>query len=73
MNRRHLRKGVRGRPLRERGGDGQREVLGLKVGASEAELFWTNLLRSLNWRWLRGVKLVISDSQEGVRVGPRRS
>jgi putative transposase len=28
--------------------DGQREVLGLKVGASEAEPFWTEFLRSLN-------------------------
>ncbi len=27
--------------------DGQREVLGLKVGASEAEPFWTEFLRSL--------------------------
>jgi putative transposase len=42
--------------------DGQREVLGLKVGASEAEPFWTEFLRSLNRRGLRGVKLVISDS-----------
>jgi putative transposase len=28
--------------------DGQREVLGLKVGHSEAEPFWTEFLRSLN-------------------------
>ena len=39
--------------------DGQREVLGLKVGASEAEPFWTEFLRSLTRRGLRGVKLVI--------------
>ena len=45
--------------------EGQREVLGLKVGASEAEPFWTEFLRSLNRRGLRGVKLVISDSHEG--------
>ena len=42
--------------------DGQREVLGLKVGHSEAEPFWTEFLRSLNRQGLRGVKLVISDS-----------
>jgi putative transposase len=30
--------------------DGQREVLGLKVGASEAEPFWTEFLRSLKAR-----------------------
>ena len=47
--------------------DGQREVLGLKVGASEAEPFWTEFLRSLNRRGLRGVKLVISDSQSAAR------
>jgi putative transposase len=45
-----------------------REVLGLKVGASEAEPFWTEFLRSLNRRGLRGVKLVISDSHEGIKA-----
>jgi transposase-like protein len=35
----------------------QREVLGVKVGASEAEPFWTEFLRSLN---RRGVKLDLS-------------
>ena len=48
--------------------DGQREVLGLKVGPSEAEPFWTDFLRSLNRRGLRGVKLVISDSHEGIKA-----
>jgi putative transposase len=48
--------------------DGQREVLGLKVGASEAELFWTEFLRSQNRRGLRGVKLVISESHEGIKA-----
>ena len=48
--------------------EGQREVLGMKVGASEAEPFWTDFLRSLNRRGLRGVKLVISDSHEGVKA-----
>ncbi len=33
--------------------DGQREVLGLKVGASEAEPFWTEFLRSLNRRYMQ--------------------
>src|SRR3954451_11686618 len=49
--------------------EGQREVPGLKVGASEAEPFWTEFLRSLNRRGLRGVKLVISDSHEGIKAG----
>ncbi len=48
--------------------EGQREVLGLKVGPSEAEPFWTDFLRSLNRRGLRGVKLVISDSHEGIKA-----
>jgi len=48
--------------------DGRHEVLGLKVGASEAEPFWTDFLRSLNRRGLRGVKRVISDSHEGLKA-----
>jgi putative transposase len=52
--------------------EGQREVLGVKVGASEAEPFWTEFLRSLNRRGLRGVKLVISDSHEGTGRPPPR-
>jgi putative transposase len=45
--------------------DGRREVLGLAIGASEAETFWTEFLRKLARRGLRGVKLVISDAHEG--------
>ena len=41
---------------------GDREVLGLAVGDSEAETFWTEFLRSLRRRGLGGVRLVISDS-----------
>ena len=39
---------------------GRREVLGMTIGASEAETFWTEFLRALTRRGLRGVKLVIS-------------
>jgi len=46
---------------------GVREVLGMAVGPSEAEPFWTGFLRSLTRRGLRGVKLVISDSHEGLK------
>ena len=42
-------------------GDGRREVLGMAIGASEAETFWTDFLRSLARRGLRGVKLVRLD------------
>jgi putative transposase len=48
--------------------DGVREVLGMAVGPSEAEPFWTNFLRSLSRRGLRGVKLVISDAHEGLKA-----
>ena len=43
--------------------EGRREVLGMTVGPSEAETFWTAFLRSLSRRGLRGVKLVISDAR----------
>ena len=48
--------------------DGRREVLGLTVGASEAETFWAAFLRTLARRGLRGVKLVISDAHEGLKA-----
>jgi transposase-like protein len=48
--------------------DGRREVLGLTVGPSEAETFWTEFLRSLARRGLRGVKLVVSDGHEGIKA-----
>jgi transposase-like protein len=49
-------------------GDGRREVLGMTIGASEAETFWTEFLRQLARRGLRGVKLVISDAHEGLKA-----
>jgi transposase-like protein len=52
--------------------DGRREVLGMEVGPSEAEPFWTKFLRSLTNRGLRGVKLVISDSHEGLKAAARK-
>jgi transposase-like protein len=48
--------------------DGRREVLGLDIGPSEAETFWTAFLRKLARRGLRGVKLVISDAHEGLKA-----
>jgi len=49
-------------------GDGRREVLGMDIGPSEAETFWTAFLRTLARRGLRGVKLVISDAHEGLKA-----
>jgi len=40
--------------------DGRRELLGLKVGDSESEGFWSEFLVSLKQRGLSGGKLVIS-------------
>jgi transposase-like protein len=51
---------------------GRREILGLSIGPSEAETFWTEFLRSLARRGLRGVKLVISDSHEGIKAAVSR-
>src|SRR4030081_348768 len=48
--------------------DGRREVLGMDIGPSEAETFWTTFLRKLARRGLRGVKLVISDAHEGIKA-----
>jgi len=48
--------------------DGRREVLGMDIGHSEAEAFWTAFLRKLRQRGLRDVKLVISDAHEGLKA-----
>jgi putative transposase len=48
--------------------EGMREVLGMAIGPSEAEPFWTSFLRSLTRRGLRGVKLVISDAHVGLKA-----
>jgi putative transposase len=52
--------------------DGRREVLGLEVGRSEAETFWTEFLRGLVRRGLSGVKLVVSDASEGLKASIAR-
>src|SRR3954452_7802057 len=48
--------------------DGRREGLGMDIGPSEAETFWTAFLRKLARRGLRGVKLVVSDAHEGIKA-----
>jgi putative transposase len=48
--------------------DGVREVLGMAIGPSEAEPFWTSFLRSLMRRGLRGVKLVILHAHVGIKA-----
>lgn len=48
--------------------DGVQKVLRMAIGPRDAEPFWTNFLRSLTRRGLRGVKLVISDAHVGLRA-----
>ena len=52
--------------------DGKREIVGLHIGPSEAETFWSTFLKGLLRRGLRGVKLVISDAHEGLKGAIRR-
>jgi transposase-like protein len=52
--------------------DGKREIVGLHIGPSEAETFWSTFLKSLVRRGLSGVKLVISDAHEGLKAAIRR-
>jgi len=47
--------------------DGERQILGVDVGASEDRGFWTAFLRGLVKRGLAGVRLVISDAHEGLK------
>ena len=48
--------------------DGRREILGLGLGPSEAAVFWLDILRGLERRGLKSVKLVISDAHEGLKA-----
>ena len=52
--------------------DGGREVLGLMVGDSETEVFWSQFLRSLRERGLGGVRLVIADHHSGLVKAVRK-
>ncbi len=52
--------------------DGRREIIGLGLGPSEAETFWTEFLRGLKARGLDGVKLVISDAHTGLKAAIAR-
>jgi len=52
--------------------NGDREVLGVDIGDSEDETFWTRFCRSLKKRGLGGVRLVISDAHEGLKAAIRR-
>ena len=52
--------------------DGRREIVGLGIGPSKAETFWSGFLKTLVKRGLKGVKLVISDAHEGLKAATQR-
>lgn len=52
--------------------EGRREIVGLHIGPSEAEVFWSDFLKELRARGLHGVKLVISDAHEGLKAAISR-
>lgn len=52
--------------------EGRREIVGLHLGPSEAETFWSTFLKGLVRRGLKLVKLVISDAHEGLKGAIRR-
>jgi putative transposase len=47
---------------------GKRQILGLSVSLSEAEVHWRTFLQSLVQRGLRGVQLIISDAHTGLKA-----
>lgn len=47
---------------------GKREVLGVQVSLSEAEVYWREFLAGLQKRGLHGVKLMISDAHSGIKA-----
>jgi len=48
--------------------DGKREILGVSVSLSEAEVHWREFLKSLLTRGLHGVKLITSDAHSGLKA-----
>src|ERR671910_339077 len=52
--------------------EGRREIVGLHLGPSEAETFWSTFLKGLVRRGLKGVRLVVSDAHEGLKAAIRR-
>lgn len=52
--------------------DGHRQLLGIHIGAQEAEASWTELLAELVARGLSGVQLVIRDEHAGLIAAARK-
>lgn len=47
---------------------GQRQVLGVSVSLSEAEVHWREFMKSLQQRGLHGIELITSDSHKGLKA-----
>lgn len=47
---------------------GKREILGVSVSLSEAEIHWRHFLESLSARGLHGLQLIISDAHAGLKA-----
>ena len=47
--------------------EGSREVLGISVSLSEAEVHWRSFLEGLSRRGMHGMELIISDSHSGLK------
>ena len=48
--------------------DGNREIIGVSVSLSEAEVHWREFLKSLLGRGLHGVRLITSDAHAGLKA-----
>jgi len=51
--------------------EGRREVLGVSVSLSEAEVHWREFLKSLQERGLHGAKMITSDDHAGLKAALR--
>ena len=52
--------------------DGMREILAMEIADTESEAAYQELFRSLKWRGLSGVELVVSDDHEGLKAAVSR-
>lgn len=51
--------------------EGRREIIGVSVALSEAELHWRDFFQSLLKRGLHGIEMIISDAHSGLRAARR--
>lgn len=51
---------------------GQKELLGVSVAFSEAEVHWRDFFSSLVERGLHGIELIISDAHEGLKAARKK-